>query len=167
MALAELKADIAAQIALLEKGKPQTTAQLQALIAQTVLPMMLGIIEGVGEDVGAPLALLAEDVQDLGTDLQDLVERELDILHAETATQITNVFALGETLAAELEALAVSFDDIRRKRITDMVAAFRGAATAATETIDTITVAEEPAADAAAEGADPDAEDEDKEDDDE
>jgi hypothetical protein len=143
MGLAELKADckvhrdrlLRADLAGLDLA--QLTAFVKSELAENLFPLLEGLVEAIQEDVCAPLDELDDAVD-------ELIDQSEDVLHPETAAQIVGVIEVGKLLCNEMDMLLAALkDDVRRKRVREMVKAYRQAAEVVTELVVNMTLDDE------------------------
>jgi hypothetical protein len=135
MGLQELRADatlVRERLAKLDPDKINYKSEL----CDNLLPLFEGLIDAIGEEVLEPQAEIEEA-------LDDLIDQASDVLHPETAAKIAGVIEYGKLLAAELEALMPSLDDIGKKRVRTIVKTYRQGAEVVGQMIIEMTVPED------------------------
>ena len=126
-------------------------------LAENVWPFLEGLAEATQKEMGA----LEEAVEELDEAVEEL-EAGGESLSPETSQQIMGVLGLGHAITAEIVPFLGKLDDARRKKLKQMIRAYREA----TEVVGQIVVAITVKPEAAEAGADALDEDEDGEDDD-
>ena len=91
---------------------------MKSELADNLWPWVEAYCEAVAEEV-------VGRVDDLDEAVFELIEREDSAIHPELAMMIIGVFEHGKLVAAELEKLLPHADDLQRKRLKDMVHAYR------------------------------------------
>jgi hypothetical protein len=135
MGLAELRADckvhrdrlLRADLATLDHAG--LIAFVRSELADNLFPLLEGLVEAIQDDVVA-------HVDELDDAVDELIDQSEDVLHPETAAQIIGVFEIGKLLCNEMDVmLAALKDDVRRKRVREMVKAYRQSVEVATEAV--------------------------------
>jgi hypothetical protein len=136
MGLAELKADAK----LLREQNPAHA---------DIYAMFEGMIEAAEETDAV--------VEDLSDAVDELIDQNGDVLHPETAAKVIGLVELGKLLAKELDAALVKFkfDDLSKKRIRQMVKAYRAGAEIVGEIIAEVTLPIEPEPEEVLDGGEP------------
>ncbi|MBT8452998.1 MAG: hypothetical protein KJO40_13600 [Deltaproteobacteria bacterium] len=140
MGLAELKADCLVHR---ERILRQNFAKfgdvgkvLQSELAENVWPWLDGLVDALREEV-------IEEVADLGEAIDELIEREESAIHAELSAMILGVFEAGKMICNETEKLLEATDDeLGKKRIAEMLLAYRQGVAIVAERIVEVTLEE-------------------------
>jgi len=146
MALQDLRSDLATALEQITAASG-SSLDLKATLIDTVFPLLAGVID---EMVNAEAS-----VADLGSAVDELINQDEDILHPETAQQISGVLAAGLLLATEVEKLK-GVDEVTKKKLGKLILAYRAGVQTVEQIIAEITIPLDEL-----DGADPDSEDED------
>jgi hypothetical protein len=141
MGLAELKADCAVhreRILRMDFAKLGDAGKvIQTELAENVWPWLDGLIDSLREEV-------LEEVADLGEAIDEIIEREDSALHPELAAMILGVFEAGKLICLETEKLlATSDDEVGKKRVGEMLMAYRQGVAIVSERVAEVTLDEE------------------------
>jgi len=119
MGLPDLKADI--QLASESLGAVTTVDELKQWMTDNLLPSIGGIVDATAEE----FSTRDEVIQTIADDIDELVEQSGDALQPETTGKLLSVYEVGSMIANELEILLKKADDVTKKRVKPMVAAYR------------------------------------------
>ena len=138
MGLSELKADakVSRQRILRMDFEAMDNAALAAFIksefANNVYPTLEAMVGAVEEEVVAEL-------NDQGEAIDELIDQSQNILHPELTAKIVGVFETGRLIALALDKLLEDhpevIDEVSKKRIADMTAAYQQAVEVVTEEV--------------------------------
>lgn len=139
MGLAELRADARLHRERLLKVNWNTMATADVVkvikteLAENIWPFLHELFGAIDEE-------LAEPIADLGEAIDEMIEREESSIHADLAAMIIGVFEHGKLMANELEKLLPAADEVTRKRLGEMIHAYRQGATIVTERVVEVTI---------------------------
>lgn len=103
-------------------------------LAENVWPFLDALVKEIRTEV-------VEEIGDLGEAIDELIEREDSALHADLSAMIIGLFEHGKLIAAELEKLLpAQQDDLARKRLAEMIHAYRQGVEIVTERVIEVTI---------------------------
>lgn len=118
-------------------------------------PFLEAIAHAAQVDLREEVDSLAEDVDNIDSQVGMLIGRTADIIHPQTAEVIHSALEKARDLAQELEKLAASADDVTKKRIAEKLIAARAGFDAAVSLVEDLTIEPESESELPANEGDP------------
>lgn len=84
--------------------------------------------------------VVVEELDAQGEAIEDLIDQSENVLHPEFTAEIVGVFEIGKVICTEIEKFVSDADEITKKRITELVTAFRRCAEKTTQSCQSFTV---------------------------